>query len=203
MRGPNLFLEYLNRPGRDRRRRCGTAGSRRATWRRARRTATSGSSGRRATDLIKSGGYKIGAGEIENALLEHPAVAEAAVTGEPDDDLGERIVAWVVVEERRSTPGRARAGRPRRAPAHAPQAPARGPLPGRAAAQRDGEGHEGDARRLKRSSGASRADHPGEMQGRRTILIAAVVALVAARGERSASLRCIGAPTSAAAATRS
>ena len=54
--------------------------------------------GRRATDLIKSGGYKIGAGEIENALMEHPGVAEAAVTGEPDDDLGERIVAWVVVE---------------------------------------------------------------------------------------------------------
>jgi malonyl-CoA/methylmalonyl-CoA synthetase len=52
--------------------------------------------GRRATDLIKSGGYKIGAGEIENALLEHPGVAEAAVTGEPDDDLGEPIVAWVV-----------------------------------------------------------------------------------------------------------
>src|SRR5262245_62998387 len=52
--------------------------------------------GRRATDLIKSGGYKIGAGEIENALLEHPNVAEAAVTGQPDDDLGERIVAWVV-----------------------------------------------------------------------------------------------------------
>ena len=52
--------------------------------------------GRKATDIIKSGGYKIGAGEIENALLEHPAVAEVAVTGEPDDDLGERIVAWVV-----------------------------------------------------------------------------------------------------------
>ncbi|MBO0518387.1 AMP-binding enzyme, partial [Streptomyces beijiangensis] len=46
--------------------------------------------------LIKSGGYKIGAGEIENALLEHPGVREAAVTGEPDADLGERIVAWVV-----------------------------------------------------------------------------------------------------------
>mgnify|MGYP001496190285 CR=1 FL=1 len=61
--------------------------------------------GRRATDLIKSGGYKIGAGEIENALLEHPAVAEAAVTGEPDDDLGERIVAWVVVAPGARRPG--------------------------------------------------------------------------------------------------
>jgi malonyl-CoA/methylmalonyl-CoA synthetase len=52
--------------------------------------------GRRATDLIKSGGYKIGAGEIENVLLEHPGVADVAVTGETDPDLGERIVAWVV-----------------------------------------------------------------------------------------------------------
>jgi acyl-CoA synthetase (AMP-forming)/AMP-acid ligase II len=55
--------------------------------------------GRLATDLIKTGGYKVGAGEVEDALLAHPAVAEAAVTGEPDDDLGERIVAWVVVHE--------------------------------------------------------------------------------------------------------
>ncbi len=52
--------------------------------------------GRKATDLIKSGGYKIGAGEVENALLGHPAVAEVAVLGEPDDDLGERVVAYVV-----------------------------------------------------------------------------------------------------------
>jgi len=52
--------------------------------------------GRKATDLIKSGGFKIGAGEIENALLEHPAVREAAVVGVPDDDLGERVVAYVV-----------------------------------------------------------------------------------------------------------
>ncbi|GAA3433506.1 hypothetical protein GCM10018954_031090 [Kutzneria kofuensis] len=55
--------------------------------------------GRRATDIIKSGGYKIGAGEIENALLEHPGVAEVAVAGRPDDDLGERIVAWVVAAD--------------------------------------------------------------------------------------------------------
>jgi len=54
--------------------------------------------GRRSTDLIKTGGYKVGAGEVEVALLEHPGVAEVAVTGEPDDDLGEKIVAWVVRE---------------------------------------------------------------------------------------------------------
>ncbi|HET8541119.1 MAG TPA: AMP-binding protein [Anaeromyxobacter sp.] len=52
--------------------------------------------GRRATDLIKTGGHKVGAGEVEAALLEHPAVREAAVVGAPDEDLGERIVAFVV-----------------------------------------------------------------------------------------------------------
>ena len=56
--------------------------------------------GRKSTDLIKSGGFKIGAGEIENALLEHPAVTEAAVLGVPDDDLGERVVAFVVASDR-------------------------------------------------------------------------------------------------------
>ena len=55
--------------------------------------------GRASTDLIKSGGYRIGAGEVENALLAHPAVREAAVVGEPDEDLGQRIVAYVVAED--------------------------------------------------------------------------------------------------------
>ncbi len=55
--------------------------------------------GRRATDLIKTGGFKVGAGEVEAALLEHPAVREAAVIGAPDDDLGERIVAFVVAKD--------------------------------------------------------------------------------------------------------
>ncbi len=54
--------------------------------------------GRAATDLIKSGGYRIGAGEVEDALLTHPSVREAAVVGEPDDDLGQRIVAFVVAD---------------------------------------------------------------------------------------------------------
>ncbi|WKV75923.1 acyl-CoA synthetase [Streptomyces sp. PCS3-D2] len=54
--------------------------------------------GRASTDMIKSGGYRIGAGEIENALLDHPRVREAAVVGVPDTDLGQRIVAFVVAE---------------------------------------------------------------------------------------------------------
>jgi malonyl-CoA/methylmalonyl-CoA synthetase len=95
VRGPNLFTEYLNRPD-------ATAAAFDGGWFRTGDVATRDADGyvrivgRKATDLIKSGGYKIGAGEIENVLLEHPGVAEAAVTGEPDDDLGERIVAWIV-----------------------------------------------------------------------------------------------------------
>jgi fatty acid CoA ligase FadD36 len=54
--------------------------------------------GRASTDLIKSGGYRIGAGEVEDALLSHPAVREAAVIGMPDDDLGQRLVAFVVAD---------------------------------------------------------------------------------------------------------
>ena len=52
--------------------------------------------GRQSTDVIKTGGYKVGAGEVEEALLLHPGVSEAAVIGVPDDDLGQRIVAFVV-----------------------------------------------------------------------------------------------------------
>ncbi|MEV5601962.1 acyl-CoA synthetase [Streptomyces sp. NPDC052299] len=96
VRGPNLFTGYLNRPD-------ATAAALTADgWFRTGDMATLDPDGyvrivgRKATDLIKSGGYKIGAGEIENALLDHPGVREAAVTGEPDADLGERIVAWVV-----------------------------------------------------------------------------------------------------------
>lgn len=55
--------------------------------------------GRRATDLIKSGGFRIGAGEIETVLLAHPVVREVAVIGVPDDYLGQRIVAYVVGDE--------------------------------------------------------------------------------------------------------
>ncbi|MFG2469600.1 acyl-CoA synthetase [Streptomyces canus] len=104
VRGPNLFTEYLNRPD-------ATAAAFTADgWFRTGDMAVRDADGyvrivgRKATDLIKSGGYKIGAGEIENALLEHPGVREAAVTGEPDPDLGERIVAWIVPEDPQSPP---------------------------------------------------------------------------------------------------
>lgn len=52
--------------------------------------------GRASTDLIKSGGYRVGAGEVEAALLAHPAVREAAVIGVAHPDLGQEIVAFVV-----------------------------------------------------------------------------------------------------------
>ncbi|WP_433075618.1 AMP-binding protein [Dactylosporangium sp. CA-052675] len=59
--------------------------------------------GRASTDLIKSGGYRIGAGEVEDALLAHPAVREAAVVGVPDEDLGEIVTAFVVPAGRPGT----------------------------------------------------------------------------------------------------
>ncbi|MEU9089265.1 acyl-CoA synthetase [Streptomyces sp. NPDC048428] len=107
VRGPNLFTEYLNRPD-------ATAAALTADgWFRTGDMATLDPDGyvrivgRKATDLIKSGGYKIGAGEIENALLDHPGVREAAVTGELDPDLGERVVAWVVPADPAAPPSAA------------------------------------------------------------------------------------------------
>jgi fatty acid CoA ligase FadD36 len=52
--------------------------------------------GRESVDLIKTGGFRVGAGEIETVLLGHDGVEEVAVVGVPDDDLGQRIVAFVV-----------------------------------------------------------------------------------------------------------
>jgi fatty acid CoA ligase FadD36 len=52
--------------------------------------------GRTSTDLIKSGGFRIGAGEVEDAVLTLPGVREVAVVGLPDDDLGQVVTAFVV-----------------------------------------------------------------------------------------------------------
>lgn len=52
--------------------------------------------GRTSVDILKSGGYKLSALEIEEALREHPAVLEVAVVGLPDEAWGDRVVACVV-----------------------------------------------------------------------------------------------------------
>jgi 2-aminobenzoate-CoA ligase len=51
----------------------------------------------RADDMIVSSGYNIAAPEVENALLSHPAVAEVAVVGAPDEDRGVVVKAFVVL----------------------------------------------------------------------------------------------------------
>jgi malonyl-CoA/methylmalonyl-CoA synthetase len=55
--------------------------------------------GRTSVDILKSGGYKLSALEIEEVLREHPAVAEVAVVGLPDETWGERVVACVIARE--------------------------------------------------------------------------------------------------------
>ena len=52
--------------------------------------------GRKSVDLIKTAGYRVGAAEVEEALLEFPGIAEAAVLGLPDELLGQRVAAWVI-----------------------------------------------------------------------------------------------------------
>ena len=96
VRGPMMFDGYLNRPE-------ATAEAFDADgWYRTGDVAVIDAGGmhrivgRESVDLIKSGGYRIGAGEIETSLLGHPGVQEAAVVGLPDEDLGQRIVAFVV-----------------------------------------------------------------------------------------------------------
>ena len=52
----------------------------------------------RADDVIKSAGHLIGPFEVESALMEHPAVAEAGVIGKPDPVVGETVKAFVVLK---------------------------------------------------------------------------------------------------------
>lgn len=93
---PTLFDGYLNRPD------ATAAAFEPDGWYRTGDAAAIGPDGmhrivgRESVDMIKSGGFRVGAGEIETALLGHPGVKEVAVVGLPDDDLGQRIVAFVV-----------------------------------------------------------------------------------------------------------
>jgi malonyl-CoA/methylmalonyl-CoA synthetase len=93
VRGPTVFKEYWQRPDE-------TAKAFRDGWFRTGDVAVieNGSYrllGRTSVDIIKTGGYKVSALEIEEVLRTHPAIAECAVVGIPDDEWGERVSAAV------------------------------------------------------------------------------------------------------------
>ncbi|MCV7431068.1 acyl-CoA synthetase [Mycolicibacterium bacteremicum] len=96
IKGPTVFTGYLNRPD------ATAEAFDPEGWFRTGDVAVIDADGmhrivgRESVDLIKSGGYRIGAGEIETVLLGYPGVDEVAVVGVPDADLGQRIVAFVV-----------------------------------------------------------------------------------------------------------
>jgi malonyl-CoA/methylmalonyl-CoA synthetase len=93
VRGPSVFLEYWQRPDESR-------DAFRDGWFRTGDVALidRGSYrllGRTSVDIIKTGGFKVSALEIEEVLREHPAIAECAVVGIGDAEWGERIAAAV------------------------------------------------------------------------------------------------------------
>ena len=102
----------------------------------------------RAKDVVVSGGENISTVEIEQALLTHAAVLDAAVIGVPDEKWGERPKAFVVLK-----PGargrRAGAHRPREVQDRPLQGAQGGRLPGRAAEDLDGQGPEVRAPRAR------------------------------------------------------
>jgi malonyl-CoA/methylmalonyl-CoA synthetase len=98
VRGASIFLEYWNNPGataacftEDGWFRTGDVAVRERGYYRI--------MGRQSVDIIKSGGYKLSALEIEGVLLEHPMIAECAVLGLPDATWGEVVAAVVVLRE--------------------------------------------------------------------------------------------------------
>jgi malonyl-CoA/methylmalonyl-CoA synthetase len=97
VRGPAVFREYWNQP-------AVTAGSFEDGWFRTGDMALCEDGyyrilGRLSVDIIKSGGYKLSALEIEAALLDHPAIRECAVVGLEDETWGETVAVAAVLEE--------------------------------------------------------------------------------------------------------
>jgi len=96
VRGPGVFRDYWNRPE-------ASAESFDGDWFRTGDMAVLETGyyrimGRLSVDIIKSGGYKLSALEIEAALLEHPLIAECAVIGLSDETWGEAVTAVVVTK---------------------------------------------------------------------------------------------------------
>jgi malonyl-CoA/methylmalonyl-CoA synthetase len=97
VRGPNVFAEYWRRP-------AATAAAFTADgWFRTgdvavRETGVYRILGRDSVDIIKTGGFKVSALEIEEVLRTHPAIAECAVVGVTDDEWGQRVGAAVILQ---------------------------------------------------------------------------------------------------------
>jgi acetyl-CoA synthetase len=94
---PTLFLGYWNQPEL-------TAAMRLGPWIRTRDLAVRDADGYfwyrgRADDLIKSAGYRIGPVEIEEVLMQHPAVGLVAVVGVPDATRGQAVKAFIQLTE--------------------------------------------------------------------------------------------------------
>ena len=96
VRGPERLRRLLARPGGDRRRCFATVGSRRATSPSGTREGFYRIAGR-LKELVISGGENVYPAELEDVLHDHPAVAEAAVIGVPDERWGEACAAFVVL----------------------------------------------------------------------------------------------------------
>ena len=100
VQGPTVFLEYWNNP-------AGTFMAFKDGWFLTGDIAVfeDGSYrilGRDNVDIIKTGGFKVSALEIEDVLLTHPLVLECAVFGRKDDSWGERVCAAVVLRSKSS-----------------------------------------------------------------------------------------------------
>lgn len=96
VRGPGVFREYWDRPE-------ATRAAFRNGWFRTGDTAVLENGvyrilGRTSIDVLKTGGHKVSALEIEEVLRQHPAVAECAVVGVPDAEWGERVAVAIVLE---------------------------------------------------------------------------------------------------------
>jgi malonyl-CoA/methylmalonyl-CoA synthetase len=94
VRGPNVFSEYWNRPQE-------TAASFHDGWFRTGDIAVVENGdfrilGRSSVDIIKTGGYKVSALEIEDVLRTHPSIRDCAVVGIADDQWGERVAVCAV-----------------------------------------------------------------------------------------------------------
>ncbi|MFC4346724.1 acyl-CoA synthetase [Kordiimonas lipolytica] len=97
VKGPAVFREYWDNPK-------ATAESFAGDWFKTGDIATLEGGyyrimGRSSVDIIKSGGYKLSALEIEAALLEHPNITECAVVGLADDEWGEIVAAAIGLRE--------------------------------------------------------------------------------------------------------